>query len=75
MNVRHYNLILFHGVIVIFAQYVKTVSFNSLEKVILNLIEMCDSEKFVKIMGSDTKQLHSYIEKAWNIRKDHLYTM
>ena len=43
---------------------------------VLNLLaEMYDSEKFLKLMGSDAKALNIYVEKAWNIRTDHLYTI
>ena len=31
------------------------------------------SENILRIMGSDAKPLHMYVEKAWNIRKDHVY--
>ena len=49
--------------------------YNLFQKCISDLMEVCDSETFVKIMGSGANQLHNYIEKAWNIRNDQSYTI
>ena len=48
---------------------------NPVTEVLNFLAEMYDSEKFIKLMGSDAKPLNIYVEKAWNIRIDHLYTI
>ena len=43
--------------------------FESMLKSCSNFKDLSDKEKFLKIMESDLRCLHIYLEKAWNTRK------
>ena len=47
--------------------------FESMAKVFTDFSEMSVKEKFLKIMETDLRCLHIYIEKAWSLRKSYVY--